>query len=70
MLAVIQISKEHVDSYGTGHGIPHCELTAEWTKQDQLPSRLQHKVTLGGAKKPFDYFRIVIDTHSPGNTAR
>ena len=70
VLACIQITKEQVDSWGTRNDIPHCELSAEWTKEDELPSRLKRKVILEGAKKPYDYFLIVIDTTSPGNTVR
>jgi len=52
-----------VDSYKPGQGIPSCQLTAEWTNEGK-PSRLIHKVTLEGAKEPFNYFRIVLDCNS------
>ena len=68
VLAFIQITKEHVDSCGTENEIPHCELSAEWTRQDKRPSHLKRKVILEGAKKPYDYFLIAIDTTSPGST--
>ena len=65
MLALIQILKEDVDSSGAMHKFPHCELTAMWTGQGK-PSQLAHEVTLNGAKKPFNYFRIVLDSTPPG----
>ena len=54
-----------MDSYEIGHAIPHCELTAEWTKQDKQLSCLKQKVILKGAKTPYNYFLIVIDTAPP-----
>ena len=70
----VQIVKDDVDRCiaRTGHEIPHCELTAEWTKQGK-PSRLKRKVTLKGAKEPYNYFLIVIDptpVTPPGNIIR
>ena len=66
-LAVLQVAKEHVDSCKSEHEFPHCELTAEWIKQGQVPSRLEHKVTIKGAKEPYSYFHIVLDSTLPGN---
>ena len=66
MLAFIQIMKEDVDSCGTRNEFPHCELSAEWTRPDELPSHLKREVILEGAKKPYDRFLIVIDTPLPG----
>ena len=65
MLALIQIFKEDVNSSETGHELPHCELTAMWSGQG-IPSQLVHQVTLNGAKRPFNYFRIVLDSTPPG----
>ena len=48
-----------MDSFTPGRGIPSCQLVAEWTGQGR-PSRLSHKVTLMGAKKPSDFFHIVL----------
>ena len=56
----VQITKEDIDGYRTGQGILSCQLIAEWTKQSK-PSRFIHKVILEGAKKPFNYLRIVLD---------
>ena len=55
----VQITKKQVDSFTPGRGIPSCQLTVEWNG-DSRPSRLIHKVTLKGAKKPSNYFRIVL----------
>ena len=65
MLALIQIFKKDVDSSGTMHAFPHCELTAMWTGQGK-PSQLAHEVTLNGAKKPYNCFLIVLDVTPPG----
>ena len=65
MLALIQIIKKDVDSSGTMHEFPHCELTALWTGQGK-PLRLTHEVTLNGAKEPYDCFLIVLDLNPPG----
>lgn len=66
VLAFIQIMKEDVDSCGTRNEFPHCELSAEWTRPDELPSHLKREVLLEGAKKPYDHFLIVIDTPLSG----
>lgn len=66
MLAFIQIMKEDVDSCGIRNEIPHCELSAEWTRPGELPSHLKREVFLEGAKKPYDCFLIVLDTPLPG----
>ena len=65
MLALIQIFKEDVNSSGTMHEFPHCELTAMWTGQGK-PSQLAHEVTLNGAKRPYNFFLIVLDVTPPG----
>ena len=55
--------KEDVDNFETRKGIPSCQLTAVWTKQSK-PSQLIHEITLEGAKKPSNYFCIVLDPDS------
>ena len=68
MFALTQITKQQVDSYSPGQIIPSCILRAEWTEQSN-PSRLIHKVTLKGAKEPFNFLNIVlgdIDSIQPG----
>ena len=67
MLALIQITKKHVDSFETGQEIPYCQIRAEWTKQGK-PSRLTHAMTLVGAKGPNSYFYIELDCISPDTT--
>ena len=67
MFALIQITKEHVDSFESGQEIPSCQIRAEWTKQDK-PSTLTHLVTLKGAKKPNNYFYIALDSIPPDTT--
>ena len=65
MVVLVQITKEDVDTYEAGHKIPSCQLTAEWTKQGEQPSRLRQRVTLIGANKPDNYFNIVLDSTPP-----
>ena len=67
MFALVQITKEKVDSFEIGREIPSCEIRAEWTKQDK-PSQLTHLVTLNGAKKPNNYFYIELDSIPPVTT--
>lgn len=63
----LQITKKQVGNF-TPSRIPCCQLTAKWIGQGR-PSELSHKVTLTGAKEPFNFFNIVIDFDSslPGN---
>ena len=67
MLALVQITKENVDSFEIGREIPSCQIRAEWTKQDK-PSALAHLVTLKGARKPNNYFYIELDSIPPDTT--
>ena len=67
MLALIQITKEHVDSFESGQEMPSCQIRAEWTKLGK-PSQYTHAVTLNGAKKPKNYFYIELDTIPPDTT--
>ena len=68
MLALLQITKKIVDSFGaSGQKIPSCQIRAEWTNQDK-PSTLAHLVTLKGAKKPNNYFYIELDSIPPDTT--
>ena len=67
MVALVQITKEDVDTFEVGHEIPSCQLTAVWTKQGD-PSHLRQKVTLIGANKPNNYFNIVLDSTKPDTT--
>ena len=64
MLALVQITKEDVDSFEAGQEIPCCQLTAVWTKQGD-PSHLRQKVTLVGATATNNYFNIVLDSTPP-----
>ena len=67
MLALVQITKENVDSFKSGQGIPSCQIRADWTKHSK-PSQLTHKVTLKGTKNPNDYFYIELDPIPPDTT--
>ena len=64
MLALVQITKENVDSFEIGREIPSFQIRAEWTKQGK-PSTLTHLVTLKGAKAPNNYFYIELDSIPP-----
>ena len=61
-VCLLQVTKAQVDSYNfmPKQQIPSCQLMAVWNGKSK-PSRLIHKVTLEGAKKPFNYLRIVLD---------
>ena len=67
MLALMQITKECVDSFETGREIPSCQIRAEWTEQGQ-PSQLVHAMTLKGARTPKNYFLIELDSTPPDTT--
>ena len=67
MFALMQITKEHVDSFESGQEIPICQIRAEWTKLGK-PSQHTHAVTIKGAKKPNNYFYIELDTIPPDTT--
>ena len=67
MVALVQITKEDVDSFEAGQEIPCCQLTAVWTKQGD-PSHLRQKVTLVGATATNNYFNIVLDSTPPDTT--
>ena len=60
---LLQITKKEVDSFNSEQRIPSCQLVAEWTGQGK-PSRLNHKVTLNGAKKPSNFFIIELGCDS------
>ena len=64
MFALIQITKEHVDSFKSGQEMSSCQIRAEWAKLGK-PSTLTHLVTLKGAKKPNNYFYIELDSIPP-----
>ena len=67
MLGLIQITKEHVDSFKSGQEMPSCQIRAEWTKLGK-PSQHTYPVTLKGAKKPKNYFYIELDSIPPYTT--
>ena len=68
MLALVQITKEDVDSFEAGQEIPCCHLIAVWTKQGEQPSHLRQKVTLVGVTATNNYFNIVLDSTPPDTT--
>ena len=56
-----------MDSFESGQEIPSCQLTAVWIRQSE-PSQLRQKVTLIGAKEPFNYLYLELDSTPPDNT--
>ena len=49
--------------------MPECQLIVEWTREDQRPVQLSHKVNLIGAKAPYNYIHLTLDPadrHSAG----
>lgn len=59
----LQIHKEEVDDYHpkeNSEAVPHCELVARWTKQDQEIQTLEYLLDiLGTADEKF--FTIIIN---------
>ena len=57
---IVQITKEDVDDYRPGQGIPSCQLLARIVDQNTTEP-LQHTITLNGAKPPNTFFTLFID---------
>ena len=55
-----QISKNQVDHFVPGSQVPSCQLYVEWTRQQEQPVQLMHRVKLLGAKEPNNFFLIRI----------
>ena len=54
----VQITKDQVDYFVPGSQVPSCQLYVEWTKQQEQPVQLIHRVKLLGAKGPNNVFFI------------
>ena len=53
-----QITKKQVDKFVPGRRVPSCQLHVKWTRQQEPPPELEHRIVLRGAKKPFNFFLI------------
>ena len=52
-----QIQESDVDNFTPGEEIPECVLVSHWSKTDQPPVDLAHKVPLLGARGQ-EYFML------------
>jgi len=50
--------RHQVDHFIPGHWVPSCQLSVEWTREQEQPIKLVHRVKLVGAKEPFNFFSI------------
>ena len=50
--------KRQVDQFAPGHWVPSCQLYVKWTRKQEQPEELVHRVKLVGAKEPFNFFSI------------
>ena len=54
-----QITKNQVNNFDPGCKQPfYCQLHVEWTKEEEQPMELLHRVNLLGARTPFNFFVI------------
>ena len=44
---------------------PYCQFHLKWTGQQKEPVELIHRVNLLGAKKPYDFFLILLPAQLP-----
>ena len=47
--------------YEPGQWIPECQLIVQWTREDQKPVQLMHKVDLIGAKAPYNFIQLTLN---------
>ena len=47
---MMQVLRESVDSYKPGEPVPSCQLELYWTKREQPPDKLKHRVKLTGVR--------------------
>ena len=64
-LLIFQIMRRQVDQFAPGQWVPSCQLSVEWTKEQENPTKLVHRVKLVGAKEPFNFFSIQSPALSP-----
>jgi len=57
--------KRQVDQFAPGHWVPSCQLSVEWTREQEQPIKLVHRVKLVMAKEPFNFFSIQSPAMSP-----
>ena len=60
-----QIAKHQVDQFKPGCLVPSCQLYIKWTRQQEQPVELMHRVKLLGAKKPKQFVILLPALHSP-----
>ena len=57
--------KRQVDQFAPGHWVPSCQLYVKWTRKQEQPEELVHRMKLVGAKEPFNFFSIQSPAMSP-----
>ena len=64
----MQIAKADVDSFKPGQWLPSCQLELKWSGEGRA-TYLSHLVELQGAKKPHNFFRLILccESTSEGN---
>ena len=58
MNSCIQITKQQVDSYTPGRGIPSCQLEIQ-LRTTNSPEKLSYKLILEGAKPPHNFLTVI-----------
>ena len=56
--------KSQVDSFRPGQQLPSCCLSIDWTGEGN-PIGLKHRISLVGAKRPFNFFCIKLMPEIP-----
>ena len=59
VFCLMQIAKEDVDSFKPGLQLPSCQLELKWNGRNK-PGDLTYMVELQGAKKPKNFFHILL----------
>ena len=67
-----QIAKHQVDQFKPGRLVPSCQLYMKWTRQQEKPVELMHRIKLLGAKRPKQFVILLPALHPlpEGNTCR
>ena len=63
MFYSMQITKLKVDSFKLGQRLPSCQLIVKWSGEGR-PADLMYMVELQGAKKPSNFFHIMLHCDS------
>ena len=61
-----QITRDDVDQFKKGQWIPECQPIVQWERKDEKPVELRHKVDLTGAKAPYNFIHLILDSAEQG----